>query len=525
MGRRINKNLPASVLLLFFIAVIGAPLLSLLLYSFYNEGKLSFSSFQFLGNKTILLSLLNSVIIASGTALFSSVVGCILSFYLFKIKTRYTAIVRTIVMIPLFLSPYTVGVAWSDLLYRIGINQSNLQNPAGVIIVLVTIYTPIPFLIVSGSWKNIGSSIEESGLLMASYNKILWKVVLPLLKPALISSFILVFILSLSEYGLPSVFQVNTFTVQLFTQFTAFYNYSAAYAQSLILILISVLLIIPEKRYLADAPFFGFSRRGAASLLLPVQKHMPGFLACVLYLIISVLLPLVFLLLEASRNRARPILSVIDQLFPVLFSSLRYSMVAAVIMTLIGYLFSVASVRYGQKKGDLLLLLFFAVPALVTGIALIQFYNTPLLQFIYSSSLIIIIGYISRFAFIANKAISASLSQIPPVYEDAVKIISGQRSYRIFRIQLPLISEGLFNAFLISFLLCFSEISTTIMLYPPGTSLLPIKVFTLMANASQSQVSAMNSFVVLATLIIVIIFFALKKLFLNQQWRRRPAYN
>jgi len=74
---------------------------------------------------------------------------------------------------------------------------------------------------------------------------------------------------------------------------------------------------------------------------------------------------------------------------------------------------------------------------------------------------------------------------------------------------LPLILPTLFAAFLVSFIFSLGELGTTIMVYPPGTEIMPIKVFTIMANAPQSLTSAMTLIVLIITLLLITAFFLL----------------
>ncbi len=75
--------------------------------------------------------------------------------------------------------------------------------------------------------------------------------------------------------------------------------------------------------------------------------------------------------------------------------------------------------------------------------------------------------------------------QLPVAFEQAAAL-SGARDWTTFRvIVLPLLADAWFGAFLVSFIFCIGELGTAIMVYPPGTSLLPIKIFTLIANAPQ----------------------------------------
>ncbi len=59
---------------------------------------------------------------------------------------------------------------------------------------------------------------------------------------------------------------------------------------------------------------------------------------------------------------------------------------------------------------------------------------------------------------------------------------------------------------------------TTILVYPPGTSVAPIKVYTIMANAPQSLTSAMSLIVLMITLVVLIFLVAGHKILTRRKW-------
>jgi ABC-type Fe3+ transport system permease subunit len=156
-------------------------------------------------------------------------------------------------------------------------------------------------------------------------------------------------------------------------------------------------------------------------------------------------------------------------------------------------------------------LIIFAIPSTIIGISFIKFYNRPELDFIYSTYAIILIGYVAKSSFISTKLIGNAIRQIPSSFNE-VAIISGIPFYRrIQKILIPLIAPSLFASFIISFILNLGELGTTIMLYPPGTEIMPIKVFTIMANAPQALTSSMTLIVFIVTLLMILIFHSLYK--------------
>ncbi len=134
-------------------------------------------------------------------------------------------------------------------------------------------------------------------------------------------------------------------------------------------------------------------------------------------------------------------------LLPSLKDSLLIAIAGAFIVTLFGLIFSWLTVQFKLKFLQTILLFVFAVPAIVTGVSLILFYNTPSLNFIYSSTLIILIAFSARFLFISVKIISDSLQQIPVSFTDAAYMIGAGPFYIFRKITLPLLGEALFTSF------------------------------------------------------------------------------
>jgi ABC-type Fe3+ transport system permease subunit len=161
------------------------------------------------------------------------------------------------------------------------------------------------------------------------------------------------------------------------------------------------------------------------------------------------------------------------------------------------------------------LLIIFAIPSTVLGIGLIKFFNTSNLDFIYSSFWIIIIAYLGKFIFITQKLIGNALKQIPISLEESAEMMGAGFLTKMQKIILPLISEGIFITFMIGFIFSLGELGATILVYPAGSSLMGIKLYTIMANAPQSLVSAMSLVILLVTLLAVGFFSFLYKIF----WR------
>jgi len=210
-----------------------------------------------------------------------------------------------------------------------------------------------------------------------------------------------------------------------------------------------------------------------------------------------------------------------ELLMPVIPESLLYALIGAVVICLLGFVFAYFSQRKRYQFFDAVLLLVFAIPSTIFGIALIKFYNRPVLDMIYSSFLIIVLAYTGRFAFIASKVISHAIGKIPFSLEQSAMIAGANPLQRISKILLPLCAEGFFAAFILSFIFCLGEVGTTIVVYPPGSSLLPIKIATAMHSTPEGLMSGMVFVALVVTLLMLgLLFIGYSVIARNQSWKQ-----
>ncbi|MCF6240769.1 MAG: ABC transporter permease subunit [Bacteroidales bacterium] len=502
------KNLFYIVFTLFGILVV-LPLIHTLFGIFFSGD--FFPNIQQFNPETFNL-LFKSSLIAIATATIATFLGTVLAFLLYKTSLSSVNLLKALLLIPLFISPYILAVAWRDFFYLSFNNTALISSAAGTVLVLINIYSPLSVLIIGSALNNIDTQLEESGLLVTNFPKMVFKIILPLIKPAILSSFALIFIFSISEFSVPAFFGIKVFTTEIFTQFSAFYNHSLAILQSLLLILVCVLLLFTEGRYLAGASFLSMGSKGTKSKIYELgKKRNSVFAFSILYLIISVFIPFVVLFIQSFKYGTEKFIEAFNILLPTFSNSLMLAFWASVFTVLTGFVFAYYSVYKKHsilnKLSNWFLLIIFAIPSIIFGISLIKFYNRPELNFIYSSLAIVVIAYTGKFSFIAFKLIENSMQQIPKSLDEAAQITGIAYSRRIFKILIPLIMPALFAAFILSFIFNLGELAITIMLYPPGMEIMPIKVYTIMANAPQALTSSMTLIVFLISLLIISSFY------------------
>ena len=110
--------------------------------------------------------------------------------------------------------------------------------------------------------------------------------------------------------------------------------------------------------------------------------------------------------------------------------------------------------------------------------------------------------------FIASKVMSHAIGKVPFSLEQSAMLAGGTPIQRFGKILFPLIAEGFFAAFIIVFVFCLGEVGTTIVVYPPGSSLLPIKIATAMHSTPEGLMSGMVFIALMITLVALALLFA-----------------
>ncbi len=207
MDRQLKK--PGSALILLsFILIIGiAPLVWMFGASIWSPQGLTLQNyaasfqevrtFKLLGN-TIALGMM----VVGGTLL----LGVPLGFLSARTDRPFRNMLSTVLLIPLFLPPYILAVAWSCVLGKRGLlhkwfslgepASAFLHSLAGGATILTLAFLPIAILFIKTALAQVHVEIEEAARLEASRQQILRHITLPLIAPAMLSSGILIVIIA-----------------------------------------------------------------------------------------------------------------------------------------------------------------------------------------------------------------------------------------------------------------------------------------------------------------------------------------
>jgi ABC-type Fe3+ transport system permease subunit len=514
MGGGVTRQIVRYVPTVLLALLLLGPLL--VLFVLWLTGSDDLSLLAFIDISTLLL-VGKSMLLSSTVALMASFMGTICGFLLYRLKFPLRGFYKLLLLLPLLVPPYIFAVAWKDGFQWLFGNSSAMYSEVGMIIVHTLVYFPLAMLITGTALSQIHSGLEEAGLMRVSFTRMLIKIVLPLIRPALTISFLLILIISLSDFSVPAFFGVKTFTTEIFTQFSAFYNHQLAISQSFLLVLLCLMLLLSENRYLSEAPFFSVHVKGSNTKHYSVRRgNIMLHIVLLILLAVVLVLPVVLLFHQALSGREIFFSRAWELLSPTIFPSAKLAFLGALLISSISLWVAYMKERSRFPHLNTMLLLTFIIPSTVLGVAVIKFYNQPATNFIYTTIIILLITYVGRFGFIAARIIGNGIKQIPGSLEEVARVIGIPPVKRFFSITIPLLLPSLFTAFVLSFVLCLGELGTTIMIYPPGTELMPVKIFTIGANAPLALTSSMILISFGVTLFFILLFFIVGKILFNR---------
>lgn len=205
-----------SIYIFLVCAVLYAPILLLIIFSFNNGTSLVFPLkgftlqwYQMLGeNAELLKAVRNSFFIGFGSSLLATILGSMGAIAIVRFDLPGRGLFLAVSAMPLVIPYVILGVSLLILFHEVGIPLSAIS--AGLAHVIISI--PYAMLIVSSRLVGFPNNLEEAAMdLGASYWEALLRVTLPIISPALLAAFLLCFTISFDEFAIAS-FLVGTDT-------------------------------------------------------------------------------------------------------------------------------------------------------------------------------------------------------------------------------------------------------------------------------------------------------------------------
>lgn len=493
----------ASVLLFFVVLfIIILPffiiILDIVKYFLVSSG----DAVRVLFNSRVAILLGKSFMIAIIVTVAALLVALPLSYLFEYYEFRNSRFFIILSILPLFIPSYIYSICWIYLLGDQGwINKIigkififedpplTIYGIGGTIFCLTISTYPILMLFISSALRN-ARDLDDAAFLCSSKIRKFIYITLPMSYSAIISGMIFSFILALLNFSVPGSLQTYVFPVEIFTQFGAFFNHRQAFFLSMPFIIIAVILInaqnrISQKKY--SASLYIHSKHQLSASLSNLFQFVLAF-----FFIIILILPITTLIIKSTNLSVYS--SMIVMSWRQILTTMMLGVLGSLLLVTLGFYFAYFAKFLSVTLGlviSLLIFLLFAIPGVTYAVALIQFWNHPLLSgLFYGTIFILILGYF-RFLPVSYFLLKTTIEKIPIDIENAAIMAGRSRLSVVLLIIIPMCKKGLHGAFVLSFLFCITELDTSVLLNPPGLETLPVRIFSLLHYGATDMVASL----------------------------------
>ncbi|AMB85077.1 ABC transporter permease [Pseudomonas agarici] len=545
-----------SILVVAYLALM--PLIFLLWQSFFTP-QTAASAAQFTlqnyikaytSSETFTL-FVNSIQFATGTSIFAFIVGTALAWMNERTNTPLKSLFFSLSIIPLIIPGILFTVSWILLASpKIGILNLMLQDLFqtkhiffniysmwGMIWVDGLHYSSMTFLIMTAAFRSMDPSLEESAMMSgASVLQIVWRITLKLAWPAIFATLLIMFVRSIESFEVPALIGLPV-GIQVFTSsiYDAIHQYPSqiglASSYAVTLLLITTVGVYFQSRLSSQGNKYstvtgkGFRPR---TMDLGKWRYVTAGLFILYFALIVVLPFLVLLWSSLQKYYSVPSIAALHNLtfdaykfiinYPTLIDAVWNSLILAVgSATLIMLLTSVIcwivvkTKLPGRWMLDNLASLPMVFPGLVLGLAIMVFYLNVDIG-IYGTMWIMFLAYVTRFLPYGLRYNTTSMLQIHKELEESAAMSGASWSTTFWRIILPLLKPGLMAGWIYIMIVSIRELSTSILLYSPGTEVVSIQIWELWENGQYVELSALGvMFIIVLFMLVMLAQFVGKK--------------
>ena len=489
MGRFLNSQ---SLILvgcsLFVLYLAGIPLVMLLYgsirsapigepgatYTLQNYVKAYF-------DREFYLLFWNSLKYAFGTCAISFLIGTYLAWINERTNTPLKKVFVVMALIPFIIPGILSTIAWILLLSpKIGLINLVVKAALGLEAAPFNIYSmggmvwaeaihlyPLVFLLMSASFRNMDTSLEEAALTAGSSTFTTFRTVtLPLMRPAMFGVLLVMFIRGIEAFEVPALVgvpaKISVFTTKIFLaihQFPSDFGLAGAYAVTLLLISATGVLIY-QRVTRKEERFATVTGKGYRPRVIDLGPWKYATCATAFFIFLLAVIFPVFILLWSSfiPYYGIPSMELVAKLtlanyqyvltYPLALTAFKNSIYLSVgsatlvmLLTSVIAWITVKSKLPGRVFLDNMTFIPIAMPGIVLGVSLIWVYLTLPIP-IYGTIWVLLLAYITKFMPYGIRASSASMIQINKELEEASLASGGTWLQTFTKIILPLLMPG-----------------------------------------------------------------------------------
>lgn len=465
--------------------------------------------------------LVNTLSVSVGAILISLVIGGSLAWLLSRTDMFARRWFATALIVPYMLPAWTFALAWTTLFKNRTVGgQPGWFEAMGftppdwlaygqvpITIILALHYTPFVILLFGSALRRFDSQLEDSArILGARRYQVAWQIIMPLMRPALLSSMVLIFAKCLGEFGVPYVLglpvKFDVLSTSLFRSISSRQTGVAGVVAASIMLIGIITLLIDAKLVREARRFVTIGSKGSMNRQSRLGKlRVPAtvFAACIF--VLSVGLPLLTLFLSTIMKMpgrfsfdnftldywigqnlntiAFPTgILLTPDLWNAALNTLMIVGFASVTSGILGLLVGYVVIRTPVRPLSIFLRQVTFLPYLVPGIAFAAAYLSLFavqrgpIPALYGTMYILILALIADQMPYASRAGISAMMQLGKDPEEAAQISGAGWFKRMIMIVIPIQKGSLVTGVLLPFISGIKGLSLFVVLAVPSTDVL-----------------------------------------------------
>jgi len=502
---------------------------------------------RYLESPALLQSAFNSLWLAALSAVLCTAIAYVYAHALTLSCMPGKGVLRAVALVPLFAPSLLPAISLVYLfgnqgLFKDWLGDTSIYGPLGIVLGSVFWTLPHALLILTTAMATSDGRLYEAAQTLGASRWRIWRTVtLPASRYGLIVAAMVVFVLVITDFGVPKVVggQTGVLATDIYKQVVGQQNFQMGAVVGFVLLVPAVLSFLVERRV---------RRRQAAALSARATPYAPApapvrdrallAFCAVAALAIMVMIGMAVFASFASYWPYTLTPSLRNYDFGNMdgggwgsyLNSLRMALCVAAIGAVAAFLsaYLVEKPRHFGPLRELLNLLAnlpLAVPGLVLGVGYIFFFNAPgnPLQGLYGGMAILVICTVAHFFSVAHLSSLAALRQLDREYELVSESMGVPFWRTLWRIHLPVALPTVLQVAGYFFVNAMTTVSAVVFLYSPQTTLAAVAVLNMDDAGDVAPAAAMASLIMLTAAIGRGLFalggrWALAR---TQQWRNR----
>lgn len=507
------------------IAMVSYPVVSVVWRSFSKDDIGSGLTLEWIaalvGSPRSQEAILNTIVYSLGSSALAIAIGVALAFVSIRTDMPGGRWIGVLSLLPMLVPPFILVIGWiaiadpnagminvlASLIAGAKVTLVDVNGMPGIIWISGLFLAPYVYLLVAAGLGNSDTAVEEAARVSgAGRLRLLFTIILPLQRPALLAAGLLVVIMSAGDFIIPATIGLKS---RIYLLPSLIWQNSNSFpprpglaaAQALLLLVVGLVCIYFQRRALSRGGRFTLlGGKGAVAVPFRLGRlRYPVAVLAMLFALCSSLIPVAavgamafmkywapnaFTWQNLTLDNFRYILFAYPQVWPSAYHSLFLAVLGATISVLLAIALSLYGLRLGGRLAalvDYALVLPLGIPAIALSIGIL---STWILVpgAIYGTLWILLLAYVTAHIPIAMQFVGSAFRRIHTELEDASRVSGHSWLGTMLHIDMPLMGPALVGGWLLMYVVILREIALVILLYNPSTIVLSVGLMDVWGN-------------------------------------------